>query len=139
MSFLLRSPSVTATTTTIIAIRVQPSTACANTNWTLTASLSPGWASSASPARSSLPTATWAKNAPSNSLDGIIRLIHARSRAASFLLLNGLECLASCGDGGLHFSVAVGSAQEGGFELRWREPDALIEHGVVEAAKGGRV
>jgi hypothetical protein len=32
--FLPRSPSATATTTTITAIRAPPSTACARTNWT---------------------------------------------------------------------------------------------------------
>src|ERR1035438_6987789 len=49
------------------------------------------------------------------------------------------ERFAGGDDGGGYFLFAVGCAEERGLKLRGRQPDAPIEHGAVEAAKGGSV
>src|ERR1017187_6168606 len=49
------------------------------------------------------------------------------------------ECLAGRVDGGGNFFFPVRRAQKRSLELRRRQPDALFQHGPVEAAEGGGI
>src|SRR5208283_2489601 len=66
---------------------------------------------------------------------GKLRLLARRKKAT----LKLLQRFFGRSDGVLDVLLRVGHAEEGRFELRWRQPHPGVEHGIVEASELGGV